>query len=242
MRKIKYLVAFLALCLPILSEATVCRKLDCNPLAAPSVCQKHRWTFLARMGPSFATHAFGLVNVSDDLGNRGSRLLKRHTGNMYNIKAGYGVSKYFTLGIETSYDTHLIIARRFELNGGVAVFNTSGKAQAITFMPMCEIHVVAVKRLSTYLTFGLGANFNSIIQKRENISKFTLSNTLAIKAGTGFDYFLSNFIAINCELGWLYNHGRLHVAGTTELGRPVTGTGHFSMSNVSFLMGLRYLY
>lgn len=215
--------------------------LGCSPLAAESICQAHKWAVLLRAGPSFIASPFGGVNAVDQNGVQAHRHMKRHTGTLYNVRVGYGISRYFVVGIEGNYDSHFIKKTRvrFSEQNKMAI---SGDTETVTGMLVAEFHPLAVMRLSPYLMVGAGANFNWVVNKNADLSSFSTKASLALKGGVGFDYFLAPFVALNGELGYLYNRAPFYVAGTTDASLSASGNGYFNISNVSFLMGLRFLF
>jgi opacity protein-like surface antigen len=65
-------------------------------------------------------------------------------------------------------------------------------------------------------------------------------NSFGIKAGGGIDYFLTENLALNTEVGWKFNRGTLRIGATDSRGQGWTGNNHFNADTVSVVFGVRY--
>jgi hypothetical protein len=142
----------------------------------------------------------------------------------------YALENFLLLGFNIEWETHAV-------NAG----NTSlGDATTISVIPFMEFRDAEMKPISPYVSFGMGANFNSI--NRSDIvatafNRFDLPTTVAVKAGIGADYFLTQNMALNAEAGWKYNSGEANVCIPGNCARL-----DWRASSFSVLLGFRYFF
>jgi hypothetical protein len=142
----------------------------------------------------------------------------------------YALENFLLLGFNIEWETHAVNAGNISL----------GDATTISVIPFMEFRDAEMKPISPYVSFGMGANFNSI--NRSDIvatvfNKFDLPTTVAVKAGIGADYFLTQNTALNAEAGWKYNSGEASVCVPGSCARQ-----DWRASSFSILLGFRYFF
>jgi outer membrane protein W len=127
---------------------------------------------------------------------------------MFSFNLGYGLNDYLTLGFDLQWERH-----GFDLEASdISV----GHSTAISLLPMVEVHPLGRQTFTPYLLFGLGYNINTFgytdeitaaFARRGLIPDVDMDNTFALRAGLGTDVFLTDYFALNLDLGWKYNKG-----------------------------------
>jgi outer membrane protein W len=185
---------------------------------AQEMSLKDRWGAGLRAGAGMLTHEIA-SNVDGDLGPIVS-------GNIV-----YALEETLFLGINVEWETHAVDIN----NIGV------GDATTISFIPFIEFHAAKMKFISPYVLFGMGVNLNSFDLSDSGsavFNKFDPPTTVALKAGIGADYFFTQNMALNTEVGWKYNSGKIdaciNLVGCTR--------DDWNVSVASILIGLRYFF
>jgi outer membrane protein OmpA-like peptidoglycan-associated protein len=105
--------------------------------------------------------------------------------------------------------------------------------------------------LSPYLSLALGGNFNWIGDRPSGPGlarglSSDADHSFALKAGGGLDYFLTNNLAFNTEVGWKMNRrGHIRFAGVIDdfgQGEAGLAKARLRASTVSVLFGVRYFF
>lgn len=139
----------------------------------------------------------------------------------------YSITDWFLVGLRGEWETH-----RYELD---ETDIDIGQDSIITALPFVELR----GPYSFYAFFGAGYNFNDLEDLEDDFgNKVEMDDTLAIKAGAGWDAFVSEYFAVNVEMGWKYNKGDADlVHGDTRV--PM---GSVDLSSIIVSVGLRYFF
>ncbi len=186
-----------------------------------------RWALGLRAGPSFFTQ-----DVIEDLDEIDSDVGPWVGGSLL-----YRVSEIVSVGFEVEWETH-----------GIDVYGVDfGSASALSLMPFLEVHLPASERFSPYLCLGVGYNINDFSPSEEVEAAagyfgadydVEVDDAMALKAGLGLDWFVSDRIALNGELGWKLNKGD---AAETLDGVKVS-SGDFNGSSIALRLGVRLFF
>ncbi|MEW6440379.1 MAG: porin family protein [bacterium] len=135
----------------------------------------------------------------------------------------YLVNNWFAFGLSAEWETHSYQAGDLDVadNWTVSVY------------PFAQFR----GPYSSYVFLGAGYNFNSF--DLDGPEELEVDDSLALKAGFGWDIFVSDNIALNIELGWKYNRGDMDLVaadGTT------TFVDDLNMSVITALFGVRYYF
>ena len=141
--------------------------------------------------------------------------------------AFYAITDWLHLGVAGDWAMH-----RHELEDTDIDL---GNDSIFTILPFAELR----GPFSSYLYFGVGYNLNDLNDIEDVFGNtIDMENTLAIQGGAGWDAFVSQYFAINVELGYKYNKGDAElVQGTTSV--PL---GNVDLSTIVFTVGLRYFF
>jgi opacity protein-like surface antigen len=150
----------------------------------------------------------------------------------------YRFSQIASAGLNVEWENH-----GFDTSGA-----DLGDINTISLMPFAEFHLPLTNSLSPYGFLGVGVNINSVSEsdvfQNACISTFGSScdfetdTTIAFKVGAGVDFFITEALALNAEIGWKMNEGDVDIkaAGTT------VASDDFQGSVFQFLLGLRYFF
>lgn len=159
----------------------------------------------------------------------------------------YHLTDILSVGLNVEWEKYNIEVGREDM----------GYAKTLSLIPFFEVHPINIGALSPYGFFGLGLNVNSF--KRHNprivirddmtpeekllldtllLNKIDPGNTLALKIGAGADYFATQNLAINLEIGWKVNSGNARMCGPSE----DCVTHPWEADAFTFLSGLRYFF
>jgi len=160
-------------------------------------------------------------------------------GNVGPIVSGsilYGLSDALLVGIDVEWGTQTL-----DISG-----SDIGDSTTYSIMTFIEDHA-GTKPLSPYILFGLGANINALdLNSTFNAAckqtfggscNAKLDTTLAFKVAGGIDYFVIPNLALNTEVGYIYNSGNMTV--TVPVGSEKKS---FNGSVFSALFGIRYFF
>jgi hypothetical protein len=141
--------------------------------------------------------------------------------------AFYGITDWLHVGVAADWAMH-----RHELE---STDIDLGHDSIITILPFAELR----GPFSSYLYFGVGYNLNDLNDIEDVLGNtIDMENTLAIQGGAGWDAFVSQYFAINVEIGYNYNKGDAElVQGPTRV--PL---GDVDLSTIVFTVGLRYFF
>jgi outer membrane protein len=182
--------------------------------------------------------AFSSENVSSDVDSK--------TGPIVSGNILYGLSDMFSVGLNMEWEKHDI-----EFSGrGV------GEAKTTSIIPFVEWRPMVSGAASHYVSLGLGVNINSFSHDKqrtilsedltaEEIADLSITpgkidpdNTLAIKISGGFDYFATENLAVNTEVGWRSNSGDVEFCSISS----GCETRDWNASIFTALLGLRYYF
>jgi hypothetical protein len=109
-------------------------------------------------------------------------------------------------------------------------------------MPFYEIRAPNWGKFSPYQVLGFGININSFDEDQAfcvatygSACEFDPVNTVALKVGGGFDYFITPFLAFNTEIGWKFNSGEASV----QAGGTTVAFEDYDANVFSILFGIR---
>ena len=159
------------------------------------------------------------------------------TGSVTNGVVLYNIDYNWNLGIKSELE------RRILTTFGREVEQTA----SIAILPILQFNYTA-GRLSPYIHFGAGINFNTF-DDDENVATlcgvlgvgacdFSPEETITARVGVGADFFVSDQLAINFEGAWARNSGdiTLKIADVTGATRSYTG------DSAEALIGFRYYF
>lgn len=170
-----------------------------------------------RAGPSFYTQDLnsdpGFFPVEGD------------TGPILSFQGFYRADQWWTVGLALEYETH----------GAAIVGFDVGDVDTVTVLPYVEVRPWN-GTVVPYAIAGLGGNFNSFRESDECGPPCALDvdDTLAVRVGGGVDYFVTNALALNAELGWKLNSG--------EAEDSIGDTFDVELNTLSVLFGGRLLF
>lgn len=208
-----------------------------------------QWGIGLRAGPSFLTQTWGHLTVTDTDGSTpGTGSLKaRTTGPMVSGKISHVLNDYFSAGLNVEWDVHKVPVKKLCLDCKSQSNETftlgGGRFNTMSLMPFVEIRPMRFGGFSPYLAAAAGMNMNWLDWQFADVARTT--NTFGIKAGGGFDYFLTKNLAFNSEVGWKWNRGGLRYGGVAfDAGTPegALAKGNSRGNTVSLLFGLRYYF
>jgi opacity protein-like surface antigen len=212
-----------------------------SSLATNAFGQAGQWAAALRVGPSIPTNksTVGIFDTVD--GDTNPFPINLRTGPMVSGKVSYGANDIFSLGLEVEWDTHKIPTKTV-VDGLSETFDAGGRLRTVSILPFVEIRPVKFGSLSPYLSLGVGANINSVGSKTSQVKSFRAENNFGVKVGGGIDYFITQNLALNSEVGWKYNRGDVRIAGNDSFPDPVNGSDRMNASAVSVLFGVRYFF
>lgn len=194
-----------------------------------------RWGIGLRGGGAF---------LSEDI----SEGFKGQTGPIVSGHILYGLTDILSVGLNVEWEKH-----------GIEVAGKSvGEAKTFSLIPFMEWRTITLGNASSYLSLGLGLNVNSFdrelqkviitdnITTAEQISsldrlllkKFEPDNTWAVKISGGIDYFATQNLAVNTEVGWKSNSGDVEFCGASSGCK----TNNWSASVFTALVGFRFYF
>ena len=199
------------------------------------LCTAHAYAQCAiglgvRAGPSFATQDFS--NSPNDDG-------AVDLGPILNVDGDviYCINQYFAVGLNVEWEGH-----------GLDILEDHiGTTSTVSLIPFFELRFLGEKRVSPYLFLGFGYNINSFspsdqVNREASdtgvVYDVDMDNTFALKTGMGADFFLTDSIALNAEVGWKYNKGE----GREFFDDVRITTGDFNQSVIAVLFGLHYYF
>jgi hypothetical protein len=145
------------------------------------------------------------------------------------------INNFLTAGFNVEWEIHQVD------RGGM----DRGEATTISLMPFYEIRVPNLGDFSPYQVLGAGINLNSFDEDQAfcvanygSTCKFGPVNTVALKVGGGFDYFITPFLAFNTEIGWKFNSGQASV----QAGGMTVAIEDYDANVFSVLFGVRQYF
>jgi outer membrane protein W len=156
---------------------------------------------------------------------------------------GYAIGEQLVVGLLVEYQMIQIDAGMF----GADV--TLGDAHSFSVFPFIEWHFIGKSRgISPYLSLAAGMNINNF-DVDEDIARASssllglnydieLDDTFGFKGAFGADFFITEGLAANLELGWKYNKGDAR----EKFSGVEVSEGDFNASNFMFTGGLRYYF
>ncbi len=156
---------------------------------------------------------------------------------------GYAIGDRVVVGLMVEYQITHVDAGMY----GNEV--TMGDAHSISVFPFVEWHFIGKsKGISPYLSLAIGMNFNNfdVDGEVERAASWVfggnydvdIDDTFGFKGSFGADFFITEGLAANLELGWKYNKGDAR----EKLSGVVVTESNFNASNFSFTGGLRYYF
>ncbi|MGQ9653435.1 MAG: outer membrane beta-barrel protein [Thermodesulfobacteriota bacterium] len=187
-----------------------------------------RWAVGLRAGPSFFTQ-----DVIQDVKEIDSDVGPLVAGSLL-----YRVNEIFSVGFEIEWESHGVDIRGLDW----------GSASAISLLPFVEVHLPASERISPYLCLGFGYNINSLspsdTARKAAADLFgadydaEVDDSLAVKAGLGLDWFVSDRVALNGEAAWKLNKGD----AAETLDGVAVNSGDFNGSSFALRLGVRVFF
>ena len=145
------------------------------------------------------------------------------------------INNFITAGLNIEWEIHQVD------RGGV----DRGEATTISLIPFYEIRVPYWGDFSVYQVLGVGININSFDEDQAfctatygSTCEFDPVNTVALKVGGGFDYFITPFLALNTEIGWKFNSGEASV----QAGGSTVAIEDYDANVFTVLFGLRQYF
>lgn len=182
--------------------------------------QESNWNLALGLqgGPAFFVQNFG-----DDLKGQTGPLLEGHF--VYNTP-GFP----YPIGVALEWEKHRLLANA----GG----ETLGDMTTISLIPFFEVRLAQSGPLSIYDRFGAGINFNSF-NASGNVGRDIVKpqDSVALQFALGGDYFLSRSFALNSEIGFKANVGRM---GGGTAGAVTIDSGRFRANMLYLFLGARY--
>jgi opacity protein-like surface antigen len=188
-----------------------------------------KWGGGIRLGGSFLTQD---INNDDP-----TETYEGNAGLAVNAQAFYGVSKNLAVGFMLDWNRNTVDINTFGLSVNLGTLN------AVSLMPYAELRTT-YDRWAPYVGVGLGININSFSVDSGFNSACTVvfggncdikpDNTFAFKVSAGTDYFLTENLALNADLGWKRNSGSLDITA------PGLGaSADFNASVMTLMVGVR---
>lgn len=168
----------------------------------------------------------GLSALTQDIASSTSGSM----GPTIGLDFAYAVSKAFSVGFDTSWETHTATSSGIDL----------GDIDTFSLMPKVECRFVQTNKFIAYGAFALGMNINifsvsSAVQAVAPGIVLTPSNSFAVKPSLGVAYFVSDAWALDANLGWKWN------SGSFSNNRVVVTTGNdFDASAFQLAVGAGY--
>lgn len=187
---------------------------------------KGKWGGGLRAGAAFLTQD---INDEDP-----TTTVEGDTGLAVNAQVFYGVTSNIAAGLMLDWNRN---DSTLNMSGLEVDFGT---LNAISLMPYVEFRG-NFQRLAPYGSVGVGVNINSFSEEDAvQAVGFDVDpeNTFALRVAGGADYFLTQSLALNAEVGWKWNDGDVDIT-VPGVG---TGTVDFSASVISVVAGVRALF
>ena len=122
-------------------------------------------------------------------------------------------------------------------------------------IPSLQFRYPLSQIVTPYIDFGMGININGFNESSYFASEedVIMDNSLALKIGTGLDYFLKENLCFNMALDWIYNKadtadkinsGQIDIDGTTykTISGEKRGIWETDLSAFYLQFGVRYLF
>ncbi len=175
-----------------------------------------------RSGPAFFTQ-----DLSEDLDADAEPFLV--SGEILYVQ-----SDVFSLGVNVEYHEHDV--------DSASLARTLGTVKTLSIIPFAEFRPLGFKKLSPYGLFGLSFNLNSFSFKTGAcvfpcLRVYEPDDNLGAKFGAGLDYFATDSMSLNVELGWKVNSG--DAEGGTQSARI---TEDFNANVLTLLLGVRFYF
>ena len=163
-----------------------------------------------------------------------------------NLNALYGVAHFETIPLNTLVGLTLDISGH-PVNLASNDFNL-GQATSFSILPTLEFRSDKINNFSIYGSLGVGANINfysnssafDAICSADSIScNFSPGDSFAFRVALGIDYFTTPNLAVNSEVGYLFNDPT-STAVLAGRGAFASGTGPTNLSTFFWLIGFHY--
>lgn len=155
--------------------------------------------------------------------------LEGKTGPLISVNILYGNTDILSTGLDIQWERH-----KLEVIG-----EDIGEASNVSLIPFVELRAARIGNLTPYASLGIGVNINSISVDHIPQTTFAVETTFAVKFEGGADYFVTQNLALNAEIGWKLNSGEVNACNSLT-GDCVTDDWKISAFNALF--GLRYYF
>jgi outer membrane protein W len=159
-------------------------------------------------------------------------------GPIINGTISYGLTNRVLAGLHLEWEEHSIPNRSSDF--------IYGEETTFSVIPTIEFHPRGGRPFSPYGLLGVGINLNSFRESNALNAlcpscKMEPKNTLALKGGVGFDYFVTSNLAYNGELGIKMNDGTSDISGNIPGFTPGVAADNQACV-LSLIFGVRYFY
>jgi opacity protein-like surface antigen len=184
-----------------------------------------RWALGLRLGPSFLVQ-----NLSDKT--------EGEVGPIIDGDISYGLTSRIRAGLLLEWEEHSMPNRSSDFY--------YGEEMSVSVIPAIAFYPFGGNPFSPYGLLGIGINLNSFkgssaLNALCGPCKIEPRNTLALKGGVGFDYFVTSNLAYNAELGIKMNDGTSDITGNVPGFTPGIDADNQACI-FSLIIGVRYYY
>ncbi len=127
-----------------------------------------------------------------------------------------------------------------------------GDVKTISLIPSIQFRYPLSQTVTPYIDVGMGININSFNESSSfnaNNEDVIMDNSLALKIGTGLDFFARENLILNVALDWIYNKGDTvsNVTEDTVINGTTVNKGRYrswetDLSGFNLMFGIRYLF